>query len=71
MDNVPGANRFIAQAYGGQPYPRDRNPIDSAYKLAQTGTEFRFSLPCEDAPGAAPGTGADRFPVTGSGESSA
>jgi two-component system sensor histidine kinase DctS len=36
-----------------------------------TGTEFRFSLPCEDAPGSAPKSGADRFPVIGSGESSA
>lgn len=42
MDNVPGANRYISQAYGGRPYPRDRNPIDSAYKLARTGTQFRF-----------------------------
>ncbi|WP_421036860.1 two-component system sensor histidine kinase NtrB [Mitsuaria sp. CC2] len=36
-----------------------------------TGTEFRFSLPCEDAPGSAPKSGVDRFPIIGSGESSA
>lgn len=42
MGNVPGARRFISQAYDGRPYPRDRNPVDAAYKLAQTGTTFRF-----------------------------
>ena len=42
MGNVPGANGFIRKAYGGGPYPRERNPVDTAYKLAQTGTTFRF-----------------------------
>lgn len=42
MGNVPGANGFIRKAYGGAPYPRDRNPVNTAYKLARTGTTFRF-----------------------------
>lgn len=41
MGNVPGANRFIGKAYGG-PYPADRNPVNTAYKLARSGTQFRF-----------------------------
>ncbi|MBF4161632.1 alpha/beta hydrolase family protein [Nocardioides acrostichi] len=42
MGNVPGANGYIRKAYGGQPFPHDRNPINLANKLAKTGATFRF-----------------------------
>ena len=45
MGAVPGARRFISQAYGGQPFPRDRNPANTAFKLARASTRWCPTTP--------------------------
>ena len=41
MQDVPGAKRIIAKAYGGEPVPADRNPAKNVDKFP-TDTRYRF-----------------------------
>ena len=41
MDAVPGANRIITEAFGGEPVPRDRNPVDNIDSFS-TDTRYRM-----------------------------
>jgi hypothetical protein len=46
MDNVPGADRIIREAFNG-PVPHDRNPVDNIASLP-TETRYRFVASPED-----------------------
>ncbi|WP_372733560.1 hypothetical protein [Nocardioides sp.] len=47
MDLVPGAKRFIREAYKGEPVPADRNPALNADKFPSD-TDYRFVASRED-----------------------
>jgi len=47
MDNVPGADRIIREAFDGR-FPADRNPVDNIARMP-TETRYRFVASHEDA----------------------
>ncbi|WP_205471648.1 hypothetical protein [Nocardioides sp. SYSU D00038] len=47
MGNVPGANRIISEAYGGQPVPADRNPVENIGSYS-TDTVYRMVSSFQD-----------------------